>query len=152
MSADRNQGHMGQVHGADVRVLASRPAGAKIRHFRRSALRAALLDGHCHRRRARHHPTRDLRCDQECRNHGGHAYQSEKLIHRKHLPHSPKVISDGQVQSALCAVCRSLVRTWSVTAAPEIVSSARIEMTANVFIERRSVSYTHLTLPTIYSV
>jgi hypothetical protein len=43
-----------------------------------------LLAGHFHGRGARRHPAGDLRCDQKGRNHRRHAYQPEKLIHRKH--------------------------------------------------------------------
>ena len=48
-----------------------------------------LLAGHFYRRRARNHPARNLRCDQECHNDGWQAYQSEKLIHRKHSYRPP---------------------------------------------------------------
>jgi hypothetical protein len=43
-----------------------------------------LFASHFHWRLAGHHPAGNLRCDQECRNDGGHAYQSQDLVHRKH--------------------------------------------------------------------
>ena len=43
-------------------------------------------------------------------------------------------VPQSESQFTRCAVCWSLVRTRSVTAAPDIVSSARIEITANVLI------------------
>ena len=44
---------------------------------------------------------------------------------------SPKVLQ-RRTQFAPCVVYLSPVKSWSVYAAPEIVSSARIEMTASI--------------------
>src|SRR5665213_4174392 len=49
----------------------------------------------------------DLRCDQERRNHGGQAYQAQKLIHRKHRSSPQNVISTGAFSSP---VARSAAR------------------------------------------
>jgi hypothetical protein len=68
----------------------------------------------------------NLRCDQERGNDGRQAEESQELIHRKHDFHPPKI------QFARCVDCWSPVRTTSEMAAPDIVSSARIEITANV--------------------
>jgi hypothetical protein len=46
--------------------------------------------------------SRDLGRDQECRNDGRHAYQSEKLIHRKHLL-SPQDDFKSRTQTAFNA-------------------------------------------------
>src|SRR6478736_588735 len=43
-------------------------------------------------------------------------------------------------QFAPCVAYLSPVKSWSVYAAPEIVSSARIEMTASVFMTSASIS------------
>jgi hypothetical protein len=61
--------------------------------------------------------SRYLRCDQECRNNGWHANQSEKLIHRKHLS-SPQDDFKSRAQKArsiralrgLLIPCQKLVR------------------------------------------
>ena len=61
--------------------------------------------------------SRDLRCDQECRNNGRHAYQSEKLIHRKHLSFpQDNFKSQAQKARSICPLrgllipCQNLVR------------------------------------------
>ena len=55
--------------------------------------------------------SRDLRCDQECRHHGWKAYQSEKLIHRKHR-HRPPRYSQNFKKAASIHPCRSLLRAY----------------------------------------
>jgi hypothetical protein len=76
-----------------------------------------LVASHLHLRRVENPRSRNLRCDQECRNNGRHAYQSEKLIHRKHLS-SPQDDIKSQTQKA-CSIrplrgllipCQKLVR------------------------------------------
>ena len=52
---------------------------------------------------------------------------------------SPKVLQ-RRTQFAPCVAYLSPVKSWSVYAAPEIVSSARIEMTASVFMTSASIS------------
>jgi hypothetical protein len=50
---------------------------------------------------------RDLRCDQKCRHHGGQAYQSEKLIHRKHR-HRPQGTPRQQKAASIRSFCNLL--------------------------------------------
>ena len=70
---------------------------------------------------------RNLGGDQEGRNNRGHADKSQELIHRKHDCRPPK-----RFQFVVCVVRSSRVRIWSEITAPDIVSSARIVMTAIV--------------------
>ena len=74
--------------------------------------------------------SRNLRRDQECHNDGRHGDQSQELIDRKH-GYPPSVLQ-AAVQLVLCADGWLLVRIMSDTTAPEMVSSARSEMTASV--------------------
>jgi hypothetical protein len=82
--SDRAVGRMGLL---PIVPRPARPNGERqIAHNRASRLTGPemLIAGYVYWRRTGHHPARNLRCDQECRNDGGHAYQSQDLIHRKH--------------------------------------------------------------------
>jgi hypothetical protein len=79
--------------------------------------------------------SRNLRRDQDCRDDRRQADQPQELIRRKHG--CPQRVQNGRlsktgVQLVRCADGWPLVRIRSDTTAPEIVSSARTEMTANV--------------------
>jgi hypothetical protein len=75
----------------------------------------------------------DLGGDQEGRDDGRNADESQELIHWKHV-----VVPPERFQFVVCAACW-LVKIWSEMTAADIVSSARIVMTAIVFMRSTSI-------------
>ena len=65
-----------------------------------------LFARHLHMRGARNPRARNLRCDQECHHDGWQAYESEKLIHRKHGLSSPKMTANGAFNSPVASADR----------------------------------------------
>jgi hypothetical protein len=103
-----------------------RPAPQRCQRVKAPLEKAGYLNG-C---RVENPGSRNLRRDQECHNDGRHGDQSQELIDRKHG--YPPSVFQAAVQLVLCADGWLLVRIMSDITAPEMVSSARIEMTASV--------------------
>jgi hypothetical protein len=108
-----------------------RPAPQRCQRVKAPLEKTGYLNG-C---RVENPGSRNLPRDQKCHDHGRHGDQSQELIHRKHgYPPARQLpsLSRAAVQLVLCADGWLLVRIMSDITAPEMVSSARIEMTASV--------------------